>query len=297
MTNQLFPLPPRAFDRNGDPLAGAKAYVYETGTMTAVTVTDSTGTPLAWPVVADLNGTFAAMFYAGSLELKLIITDSAGLIQPGYPVDPVAIAQSGTFNAAQTVFTPTDQAPSLDVQGAMEDLSTAIEALQGITISAAGLATGGGALTASRTITVTRATTEQAQAGADNATVMTPLRTKSAIEALSPLGKGYNSGNQTITTAGLLTLAHGLGAAPELIAYSLVCLTTEAGWAVGDVAAVDFSHTSTAANRINTAYADATNVYVRFSSEAACFILGNKATGVATGLTNGNWALRVRAWA
>ena len=228
MTNQLFPLPPRAFDRNGDPLAAAKAYVYQTGTMTAVTVTDNGGTPLPWPVIADLNGTFAPMFYSGVLELKLIVTDSAGAIQPGYPLDPVSVAQSSTFNAGQVAFTPTVQAPSLTVQGGMQDLSTEIGDLLATTITGAGLATGGGTLAANRVITVTAATDAQAIAGVDSVTAMTPQRTKAAIESISPLGKGFLSTDQVITSAGLLTLPHSLGRAAELVAFTLICITAGA---------------------------------------------------------------------
>ena len=56
-------------------------------------------------------------------------------------------------------------------------------------VSTAGLATGGGALTADRTITVPKSSQAQAEAGTDDATAMTPLRTAQAIAALSkPIG-------------------------------------------------------------------------------------------------------------
>lgn len=56
-------------------------------------------------------------------------------------------------------------------------------------VTGAGLATGGGALTDNQTITVAAASQAQAEAGTDNATVMTPLRTAQAIAALSlPIG-------------------------------------------------------------------------------------------------------------
>lgn len=53
-------------------------------------------------------------------------------------------------------------------------------------VSAAGLASGGGTLSADRTITVPKASQAQAEAGADDATAMTPLRTSQAIAALAP---------------------------------------------------------------------------------------------------------------
>lgn len=52
-------------------------------------------------------------------------------------------------------------------------------------VSAGGLATGGGNLSADRTITVMKASQAQAEAGADDTVAMTPLRTKDAIAALS----------------------------------------------------------------------------------------------------------------
>lgn len=55
----------------------------------------------------------------------------------------------------------------------------------GRSVSGAGLASGGGALTADRTITVPAATQAQAEAGTDNATAMTPLRTAQAIAVLA----------------------------------------------------------------------------------------------------------------
>ena len=50
---------------------------------------------------------------------------------------------------------------------------------------AGGLVTGGGDLTADRTITVTKSTTLQAQTGTDDTTAMTPARVKDAVTALA----------------------------------------------------------------------------------------------------------------
>lgn len=53
------------------------------------------------------------------------------------------------------------------------------------TISAGGIATGGGTLAANRTITVTKSSQAQAQAGTDDTTAMTPVRVADAITALA----------------------------------------------------------------------------------------------------------------
>lgn len=299
MTNQLFTNPPRAFDRNGEPLASAKAYIYRTGTLTQVTVTDVFSTPLPWPVIADVNGTFPQMFYAGVYDLKLIITDSADVVQPGYPLDPVSMASATANAASEITFDPTAEAPSLDVQGAIEDISTEITTLKAITVTGGGMATGGGTLTANRVITVPIATTGQATGGTNNTAAMTPLRTAEAIAAAVPapiFTASFVSTDQTITSAALLTLAHGLGAAPALIALQLVCQSADAGWSAGDIVHVGTNNTTGGATTFNSVYSTATNVLVRFSDSASCFNLANKATGGSAALDNTKWKLRVRAW-
>lgn len=108
---------------------------------------------------------------------------------------------------------------------------------------------------------------------------------------------GGVSTNQTITSGGLLTIAHGLGQAPKITQFELVCITAEAGWAINDVILVHVNATSAGTDRINSCYVDATNVYFRFSNAANCFVSGNKTTGAAAALTNANWRLRIRVFA
>jgi hypothetical protein len=138
----------------------------------------------------------------------------------------------------------------------------------------------------------------QAEAGSDNTTVMTPLRVSQAIDVLSIFTKEYVSSNQTITTGGLLTLAHSLGIAPKNIFLELVCSTAEYNYSVNDVIIVSVNNSSLGGTRPLGIYYDATNVYVRFtSSEPQQFLVVNKTTGAVVALTNANWRLRVRAFA
>jgi hypothetical protein len=112
-----------------------------------------------------------------------------------------------------------------------------------------------------------------------------------------PLSAGYVSANQTITSAGLITLAHGLGLQPKLVLMELVCITAEAGFAVNDVIMMGPQSTTTAANRVNVFEYNATNINVRYSSNANCFVYADKTTGAPATLTNTSWRLRVRAFA
>lgn len=89
MADQLVFNPLRALDRNGDPVASAKAYVYESGTTTPVTVETANGVPLAWPVLADANGIFPQM--CGDGPLRVVVTDAANAVLPGFPLDDVPL--------------------------------------------------------------------------------------------------------------------------------------------------------------------------------------------------------------
>lgn len=104
----------------------------------------------------------------------------------------------------------------------------------------------------------------------------------------------YTSADQTLTAAGLLTLAHGLGAAPALIQLYLKCSTAVLNYSVGDMVPVGITLSNF--NALCTLTFDSTNVYVRFASTLSLY-LPDKTTGsVATVLTTSNWKLVVRAW-
>jgi hypothetical protein len=287
----------RAVDRNGEPKAGALLYTYISGTMTALVVTDENDIPRAWPVEADANGVFPQLFYAGAEQIKMIVTDEDDVILPGYPVDPCIRVATVTTQAAAVSFTATANVPETDVQDAIEFVGDRVAGLAAAGVTDGGLVDVTGTLETGLAINVTKASEAQAQAGTDNATAMTPLRTAQAIAALSPFSVEYTSTAQTITSAGALTLAHGLGAAPKLVSFALTCVTDEAGYVTGDVIAVDFTSTSTSDNRINTAKLTATNVVIRYSDKTNCFVVAHATTGVGTALTNASWTLGVRAWA
>lgn len=145
----------------------------------------------------------------------------------------------------------------------------------------------------------TIASQAQAEAGANNTELMTPLRTKQAIDQLAPLLTNvYTSTAQTITTAGLLTLAHSLGSIPLVLQAYVKCTTTNAGYAVGDEVVVAVgNNSSSGGTRANGVYIDATNINIRFSSNSTCYLVGNKTTGSGTGLNNSSWNLYILAWA
>ena len=102
----------------------------------------------------------------------------------------------------------------------------------------------------------------------------------------------YFSGNQTITTSGSLTLAHGLGVRPKMVWAELKCLTAEAGYSVGDIVAVSVHDNNGATICGAGLWTDATNIGVRISSIGVMYNVTNKTTAAATNITQANWAIR-----
>jgi len=109
--------------------------------------------------------------------------------------------------------------------------------------------------------------------------------------------KSYTSADQTITAAGALTLAHGMGVAPEFVFMYLICQTNEAGYTAGNVVWGNPINAGAVASNGLSLKVDATNITVRIGSAANPITISHGTTGVGTGLTNANWKLRFKAWA
>lgn len=110
MANTLYVPVFRAFDDNGDPLAGGLVYTYEAGTNTPkATYTDATmTTPNSNPVVLDANGS-AQIWTSGYYKINL--TDANGVQQDDWPVDNWTndsgeMGPAGTFQMATATGTP-----------------------------------------------------------------------------------------------------------------------------------------------------------------------------------------------
>ncbi|TIM87717.1 hypothetical protein [Mesorhizobium sp.] len=116
--------------------------------------------------------------------------------------------------------------------------------------------------------------------------------------ATLPFTASYDSGQQAITAAGSLTLAHGLSAKPKLITTALQCTTAEFDYSIGDEVAINVgSHDSPAgSNRGLSIVPDATNLTIRFGAAAAPLNVLHKTTGVLSGITPASWKFVVRAW-
>ena len=112
-----------------------------------------------------------------------------------------------------------------------------------------------------------------------------------------PFTLSFESAQQTITSGGALTLAHGLGVKPKHYTAVMQCTTAEGGYSIGDeVGSSGFNEGGTA--RGVSVVPDATNINIRFGSQAnSALQTVNKTNGNNVNITNANWKLVVRAWA
>lgn len=108
----------------------------------------------------------------------------------------------------------------------------------------------------------------------------------------------FESAEQTITSAGSLTIAHSLGRTPIFLQVVLKNTTAEGGYSVGDVTFTGAINS----NDINSATGvmvvpDATNLNIRFASGANVFSMIRKDNGNLFNLTNANWTIIFRVLA
>lgn len=152
--------------------------------------------------------------------------------------------------------------------------------------------TSNGTTAGSHTHALSMASQAQAEAGADSSVLMSPLRTRQAIDARIG-AKTYKSPAQVITSAGTLTLAHGLGVLPRTVTTYLQCVAAQWDYSIGDI----ISNLQGAdANHANCVILPtSTSLIVRFGSSITVFRTLHKTNGQLVSLTNANWRLIVVA--
>jgi hypothetical protein len=106
--------------------------------------------------------------------------------------------------------------------------------------------------------------------------------------------KEYISPEQTITSGGLLTLTHNLGARPKFWCYSIVCKISEGGYAVGEELMLPGTQNLSSPYGIAIS-PDSTTLSCRIGT-SLLFII-NKAGNNTITITPANWRIIVRAWA
>lgn len=137
------------------------------------------------------------------------------------------------------------------------------------------------------------ATSAEVKAGA--------LASRAATPASLLGGIGFSAyvqtADQTITVAGALTIAHGLGRTPIVVLGYLKCTTAANGYSVGDIIPVALNATETENYGVSVT-ADSTNLYVRYGSGSGSpFLLTNKTTGTTDSPTPANYRFVLRVFA
>jgi hypothetical protein len=118
------------------------------------------------------------------------------------------------------------------------------------------------------------------------------LATKGYVDAATLM---YESAEQVITPAGLLTLAHGLGSTPKLVTAALRCKVAEADFAVGEeITTFAFDPASGDEQGVHIR-ANSTQIMVSFANTTQTFMLLGT-NGNYQKITNSNFRLVIRAW-
>lgn len=96
-------------DDNGDPVVGAKAYFYLTGTTTETDTyqEDSLSTAHANPVIADSTGAFATIYLDPEITYKMVLKDADDItIRTVDEISSVGVKTKVLTQAAYDALTP-----------------------------------------------------------------------------------------------------------------------------------------------------------------------------------------------
>lgn len=125
MSELVHPVPIRALDADGNPVAAAELYAYREGTSTPLTIyADSAGsTAHPVPLVASADGVFPAIFNTSSFDVKVDVRDPVTNVSlPGYPLDPAVTSNDGAIAAVDVTFSATTAINQTNVQAAIEQV-------------------------------------------------------------------------------------------------------------------------------------------------------------------------------
>lgn len=119
------------------------------------------------------------------------------------------------------------------------------------------------------------------------------------LPSASSLPAGFTSSGQTITAGGSLSVAHGLGSAPVLIAARLKCTSADLNYSVNDevqIAVDQMDGTSLGNYGMSVIVSDSTNLGVRFATTTGVFRLCDKTSGAPATIDASKWVLILKAW-
>lgn len=142
------------------------------------------------------------------------------------------------------------------------------------------------------------ATTAEVKSGASAVKAVSPA----ALLASLGVSTSFQSADQTITSSGALTIAHGMGRAPTLVFGFMKCVAAESNYSIGDIVPVPIGISPLTTNSPGVAITfDATNIYARYGSGSGggngVFTFPDKTSGSPANLTSANWKFFLRVLA
>ena len=277
--------------RNGVNINGAASNLTVYPKMGGIAFSDGTDwwviNSLTPDAVATISGNWT---HSGTVTMsgKSILHASASIAAHATTMDPWSLGNYAVLTGAAVTFTALANAPQA---GAEVELY----------MNAAHVFTDGAVFEVDGDANWTAEAGDRVLLRAKSTTVFTVhprKKTGGAVKSsFSSSPSRYNSGNQTITAGGLLTLAHGLGAEPILIQAWLKCLTAEFNYSIGDKLYVPGSLSNSVSDSKGISVVpDSTNLVIRFGADVSTFAVLNKTTGAGVDLTNANWALVMEAF-
>ncbi len=105
----------------------------------------------------------------------------------------------------------------------------------------------------------------------------------------------YDSGLQSITSGGALSLTHSLGGTPDTVFCYLQCTLAEYGYSAGDVVLIGPSGADPNNSQGAAVTVGATQIGVRFGSSSNAFRVLDKSDGDRQFITNSSWRFVVKA--
>ena len=138
MADQLLAGIPPVFASNGEVVAGGSVAFYETGTLTPVAIfSDQAATiPLTNPVALDAAGRAPQVFYTGSVAVKEVIRNAAGVIIDTIDPSPRFSVQSAGADGITAI--PRASNTGTNVQDQLDNVSDALAAFNDSPIATLG---------------------------------------------------------------------------------------------------------------------------------------------------------------
>ena len=241
--------------------------------------------------------------------------DGETLIEASWLNDVNAVVYTpGTSTAADIANVPAGNIAATDVQAALNELDTEKQPISGKLTDIAALAVtdsniivGNGTTWVAESGATARASlgintgTDIAEGLLELATSAETITGTDTTRAVTPAGMSArfaNTGVQTITAGGALTIAHPLGVVPKLAVPWLTCQTGELGYTAGDKLLASIASSADISKDYGVSIVcDASNIYIRYGSNANSFLLTRKDTGAQSAITNARWKFSVEVLA